>query len=109
MSYKPNENDLMAYLYGELEGSEKEAMEKYLFEHPDARRELERLQQMRSILSEVKDKEVIAPPIFFLKIKFLKFFSKNPIFLFLKPANFLILHLYTTFFSRKYKPSSSYL
>ncbi|HEX6223720.1 MAG TPA: hypothetical protein VFZ52_04890 [Chryseolinea sp.] len=64
MSYKPNENDLMAYLYGELEGSEKEAMEKYLFEHPDARRELERLQHMRSILSEVKDKEVIAPPIF---------------------------------------------
>ena len=49
MSYKPNENDLMAYLYGELEGSEKEAMDKYLFEHPEARIELERLQQMRSI------------------------------------------------------------
>jgi hypothetical protein len=64
MSYKPNENDLMAYLYGELEGSEKEAMDKYLFEHPEARLELERLQQMRSMLSHVKDKEVIAPPIF---------------------------------------------
>jgi hypothetical protein len=64
MSYKPNENDLMAYLYGELEGSEKEAMDKYLFEHPDARLELERLQQMRSMLGHVKDKEVIAPPIF---------------------------------------------
>jgi hypothetical protein len=64
MSYKPNENDLMAYLYGELEGSEKEAMDKYLFEHPEARLELERLQQMRSLLSHVKDKEVIAPPIF---------------------------------------------
>src|SRR5688572_10405907 len=64
MRYKPNENDLMAYLYGELEGSEKEAMDKYLFEHPEARRELERLQQMRSVLSHVKDKEVIAPPIF---------------------------------------------
>jgi hypothetical protein len=64
MSYKPNENDMMAYLYGELEGSEKEAMEKYLFENPEARRELERLQQMRGILSHVKDKEVIAPPIF---------------------------------------------
>ena len=64
MSYKPNENDLMAYLYGELEGSEKEAMDKYLFEHPEARIELERLQQMRSMLGHVKDKEVIAPPIF---------------------------------------------
>ena len=64
MSYKPNENDLMAYLYGELEGSEKEAMDKYLFEHPEARLELERLQQMRSMLGHVKDKEVIAPPIF---------------------------------------------
>ena len=64
MSYKPDENDLMAYLYGELEGSEKEAMDKYLFEHPEARVELERLQQMRIMLSHVKDKEVIAPPIF---------------------------------------------
>ncbi|HET6543035.1 MAG TPA: hypothetical protein VFG46_21260 [Chryseolinea sp.] len=64
MSYKTNENDLMAYLYGELEGSEKEAMDKYLFEHPEARIELERLQQMRSMLGHVKDKEVIAPPIF---------------------------------------------
>ena len=64
MSYKPDENDLMAYLYGELEGSEKEAMDKYLFEHPEARIELERLQQMRSMLGHVKDKEVIAPPIF---------------------------------------------
>jgi len=64
MSYKPDENDLMAYLYGELEGSEKEAMDKYLFEHPEARIELERLQQMRAMLGHVKDKEVIAPPIF---------------------------------------------
>jgi len=64
MSYKPDENDLMAYLYGELEGSEKEAMDKYLFEHPEARVELERLQQMRTMLGHVKDKEVIAPPIF---------------------------------------------
>ena len=64
MSYKPNESDLMAYVYGELEGSDKEAIEKYLFENPDARLELERLQQMRAMLSQVKDKEVIAPPIF---------------------------------------------
>ncbi len=64
MSYKPNENDLMAYLYGELESPEREAFENYLFEHPEVRLELERLQKMRTMLSEVKDKEVIAPPIF---------------------------------------------
>jgi hypothetical protein len=64
MSYKPNENDLMAYLYGELENPYREAVEKYLFEHPEARMEMERLQQMRALLGQVKDKEVIAPPIF---------------------------------------------
>lgn len=64
MSYKPSEHDLMAYLYGELEGAEKDAMDKYLFEHPEMRFELERLQQTRTMLNQVKDKEVIAPPIF---------------------------------------------
>jgi hypothetical protein len=64
MSYKPSENDLMAYLYGELENPEKEAVEKYLFEHPEARLELERMGQVRTMLGEIKDKEVIAPPIF---------------------------------------------
>ena len=64
MSYKPNEHDLMAYLYGELDTPEKEAVEKYLFEHPEARAALDRLQRMRSLLNTVEDKEVIAPPIF---------------------------------------------
>jgi len=64
MSYKPSENDLVAYLYGELENPEREAVEKYLFEHPEARLELERLGNVRTLLGEVKDKEVIAPPIF---------------------------------------------
>jgi hypothetical protein len=64
MSYKPSENELMAFLYGELEGHEKEKVEKYFHDNPDARIELEKLRGLRSILSEVKDKEVIAPPIF---------------------------------------------
>jgi hypothetical protein len=64
MSYKPSESDLMAYLYGELESPEKEAVEKYLFEHPDVQLKMQRLGEMRTVLSEVKDKEVIAPPIF---------------------------------------------
>lgn len=63
MNYKPDEGTLMAYLYGELESAEKEKVERYLFEHPDARMELEKLQQVRYVLGKVKDKEVIAPPI----------------------------------------------
>jgi hypothetical protein len=63
MSYKPDEGTLMSYLYGELEGVEKDKVERYLFEHPEGRMELEKLQQVRRVMSFVKDKEVIAPPI----------------------------------------------
>ena len=64
MSYKPSESDLMAYLYGELESPEKELVEKYLFENPEVQINMQRLGRIRTVLSEVKDKEVIAPPIF---------------------------------------------
>jgi len=64
MGYKANEQDLIAYLYGELEGIEKETMEQYLLEHAEARAELEKLKQLRRTLGHVKDKEVIAPPLF---------------------------------------------
>jgi len=64
MGYKASEQDLMAYLYGELEGKEKEMVEQYLLENADARLELEKLKQLRHALGQIKDKEVIAPPIF---------------------------------------------
>jgi hypothetical protein len=64
MGYKASEQDLMAYLYGELEGKEKEMVEQYLLENAEARIELEKLKQLRHALGQVKDKEVIAPPIF---------------------------------------------
>ena len=64
MGYKASEQDLMAYLYGELEGKEKEMVEQYLLENADARLELEKLKQLRHALGHIKDKEVIAPPIF---------------------------------------------
>jgi hypothetical protein len=64
MSYKVKEEDIMAYLYGELEGDEKERVEKYLLENPEGRKQLEQFQQLRSMMGTVKDKEVIAPPIF---------------------------------------------
>jgi hypothetical protein len=63
MNYKPDEGTLMAWLYGELEGAEKERVERYIFENPETRLELEKLQQVRDIMGMVKDKEVIAPPI----------------------------------------------
>jgi hypothetical protein len=63
MSYKPDQHDWMAYLYGELEGAEKEKMEQYLLSDPHARKELEQYQQLRKMMGAVEDKEVIAPPI----------------------------------------------
>jgi len=64
MSYKPNENDWLSYLYGELEGPAREKVEQYLLSNPEARREFEQFKRLRSLMSEVTDKEVIAPPIF---------------------------------------------
>lgn len=63
MSYKPDESALMAYLYDELQGEEKKSIEKYLNENPDAMKELQRMMDVRKILSVIDDKEVIAPPI----------------------------------------------
>ena len=64
MNFKVNEQDWMAYLYGELEGEEKARFEQYLLEHPEAKAEFERLKTTRKLLTAVEDKEVIAPPIF---------------------------------------------
>jgi hypothetical protein len=64
MNYKPNESELMAYLYGELEGEAKRKVEQYLAEHDEDRRALENLSSVSNLLGQVKDKEVIAPPIF---------------------------------------------
>lgn len=63
MSYRPNEADWMAYLYGELEGVERERMEKLLSESAEARMELENFRMLQKMLQTVEDKEVIAPPI----------------------------------------------
>jgi hypothetical protein len=63
MSYKPDEKDMMAYLYGELEGTEKEKIDQYLLQNPEARKEMDKFQKLRKMMSSVEDKEVIAPPI----------------------------------------------
>ena len=64
MSYKPDEGILMAYLYGELGGQEKENLEQYLTQNPAAQKELQKLRELRKMLGSVADKEVIAPPLF---------------------------------------------
>lgn len=64
MSYKPNEQELMAYLYDELDAAEREKVERYLLANPEAKKELDRLKGVSSLLGTITDKEVIAPPIF---------------------------------------------
>jgi hypothetical protein len=63
MNYKPDEKDWMAYLYGEAEGTEKEKIDQYLLENAEARKDFEKFQSLRKMMSSVEDKEVIAPPI----------------------------------------------
>jgi hypothetical protein len=63
MSFKPDQNDWMAYLYDEMDHAEREKMEHYLLSNPGARKELEQYRNMRKLMSAVTDKEVIAPPI----------------------------------------------
>ena len=64
MNYKPNEQALMDYLYGELDGDEKARVEQYLISNPETRKQYEKLAGVRAMLQHVDDKEVIAPPIF---------------------------------------------
>lgn len=64
MAYKATEQEMMAYLYGELDDAERNTIEKYLAENAEARAEFERLKSLRSLMSNIKDKEVIAPPLF---------------------------------------------
>ena len=63
MSYKPDEKDWMAYLYGELGDDEKRKFDLYLLHNPEARLELDKFTNLRGLLSLVEEKEVIAPPI----------------------------------------------
>ncbi len=63
MNFKPDESQLMAYLYGELDAEEKRQVEAYLANHPEALEKINTLQQIRKGLARIEDKEVIPPPI----------------------------------------------
>lgn len=64
MNYKPDEGTLMAYLYGELDAAKIEKVQGYLQQHPEELKKLQGLGDVRNVLSQIQDKEVIAPPIF---------------------------------------------
>ncbi len=65
MNYKPDEATLVSYHYGELEGEERSKVEAYLRSNPAEQKRLEEWTHARKAMSNLEDKEVIAPPIFF--------------------------------------------
>ncbi len=64
MNYKPDEGTLIAFLYGELDAKEAEKVTAYLEQHPEENVRLNSLSEVSSIMGSIRDKEVIAPPIF---------------------------------------------
>ena len=48
MSYKPTNEELMAYLYGELDESHRAQIEQYLKDNPEARAEFKTLKNLHS-------------------------------------------------------------
>ena len=64
MKYKPDEGTLISYLYGELDAAESKQVMEYLNEHPEELKHLQEMVELKSIIKNVEDKEVIAPPIF---------------------------------------------
>lgn len=63
MNYKPDEQEWMDYLYGEMDEETKRKFDQYLLANAEARMELERFQHLRTKLSGLEDQEVIPPPI----------------------------------------------
>ncbi|MFT7382342.1 MAG: anti-sigma factor RsiW, partial [Roseivirga sp.] len=55
MSYKPTNEELMAYLYDEIEPTLKAQIEAYLKDSPKAKEELEALESTRLIFSDLED------------------------------------------------------
>jgi len=55
---------LMAYLYGELNATEAEKVQSYLQTHPEELKKLQGLRELRTVISNIQDQEVIAPPLF---------------------------------------------
>lgn len=65
MDYKPDKQDLISYLYGEVDDGKREKIDKYLASSKEARRNFEELKNVTNILKELPDKEVLEPYIEF--------------------------------------------
>ncbi len=62
-SNKPDEATLISYLYGELADKDAVKVEAYFQAHPEELLHMQLLKDTLKIIGEVRDKEVIAPPI----------------------------------------------
>lgn len=64
MSYKPTNEDLIAYLYNELGQEEKARIESYFKSNPEAKRELESMESTRMVMNDWEDEEIpLSPPL----------------------------------------------
>jgi hypothetical protein len=61
MSYKPTNEAMIAYLYGEIEASQKAQIDQYLIEHPEFKTEFEELENTRMLMGQLEDIEVPSP------------------------------------------------
>lgn len=61
MSYKPTEEHLIAYLYGELPADDMARVKAYLEANPSAKAQLHELNDTRLIFSELEDEEASFP------------------------------------------------
>lgn len=61
MNWKPEETDIIDYLYGSMTPEIKEKFETYLSTHPELQKELNDLRQTQNILPSFQDAEVIPP------------------------------------------------
>ncbi len=64
MSYKPTQEEIIDYLYGELDESKKAQIDQYIKEHPEFKSELEDLEGTRMLMGQLEDEEVPSPMTF---------------------------------------------
>lgn len=53
---------MISWMYGELDETERLKVEAFFNENPDELKRMQQMQSVRSVMSSIRDKEVIAPP-----------------------------------------------
>jgi hypothetical protein len=64
MNFKPDESTLISYIFGELDEQERTRVHQFLLEHPDEYERVKAMADTLVIMDNLRDKEVIAPPVF---------------------------------------------